>query len=409
MFMPVQGTREVGYGDDLFIEVCNDLHEMRDMWRAFQRDALGGPHDTWEWNDAWARSTANSCKPLIVVGRDRAGDILFLLPLTIHKHLGCAILEWFGASQGNYASGLYHPAAWSQGHLPQGEDLLRVILSALPPVDVVHLDKNPEKLGSENNPLASLPSIGEASAGYSFPLSHDWNAHFTERTSKSHRHKLRRSMRRLSEEGDLTFKLIESGPERLAVLHAIIEEKKQWFAEKGIANFFEDPEIHNFFELLVQLPDRKDGLSTSMFCLRVDGEFIAANIGLIFQNRLYGLITCTAYGPMRRYGPGRILFLRTVERLAEMGIEAIDCGAGEDENKLRWCTEQRIRLHSLVPITAKGRLFTSALRAELVVKLQIKQSPQLWRMAKRLRQWTSPLRLSEETKGVGSPAPGLKG
>ena len=127
--------------------------------------------------------------------------------------------------------------------------MLRVILSALPPVDVVHLDKNPEKLGSENNPLASLPSIGEASAGYSFPLSHDWNAHFTERTSKSHRHKLRRSMRRLAEEGDLTFKLIESGPERLAVLHAIIEEKKQWFTEKGIANFFEDPEIHNFFEL----------------------------------------------------------------------------------------------------------------------------------------------------------------
>jgi len=358
--------------------------------------------DLWEWNDAWVRTAGKSCKPIIVVGRTISGDTLFLLPLTIQKHLGCDVLEWLGASQGNYSSGLFHQTAWSQGNLPQGQDLLRIILAALPRVDALHLEKNPVILGTGSTPLASLPSIDEASAGYKFPLSHDWETHYNERFSKNHRHKIRRCVRRLADEGDFTFKKVPHGPERLAVLDAMLCEKKQWFAERGIANFFEDPGIREFFETLVQFPDQKDGLSASMYCLSVNDEMIAANIGLVFQNTLYGLITCTAYGPLRRHGPGRIQFLRTVEHMAQDGIEAIDCGAGEDENKLRWCTEKRTRLHTLVPITAKGRLYTAALKAELLVKVQIKQSPQLWSLAKRMRQWTSALRPSDEKKSADS-------
>ena len=398
MVMPAHNARPAGHEYDLTVEVYDTLDKVSSMWRAFERNAIGGPHDAFEWNDAWARTAGKSCKPLIAVGRNETGDILFLLPLTIHKHLGCDVLEWLGASQGNYSSGLFHRDAWSHGALPQGQELLQIILNALPPVDAVHLDKNPVNHGPDSTPLASLPSINEASAGYKFPIQDDFEVQMNERLSKSHRHKLRRSMRRLAEEGNFSFKKVPHGPERLHVLDAIIGEKKQWFAERGIPNWFEDPEIRRFFETLVQLPDQKDGLSTSMFCMSVDDKMIAANIGLIFQNTLYGLITCTAYGPMRRHGPGRILFMRTVEHMAIDGIEAVDCGAGEDENKLRWCTEQRIRLHTLVPVTAKGRLYTSALKAELLIKAQIKQSPQLWNLAKRVRQWTSALRSPAATK-----------
>ena len=408
MVMPEQDTRSDGRGNELTVEVYDNLDEVGDIWRVFERDALGGPHDTWEWNQAWARTAGKSCKPMIVVGRTISGDTLFLLPLTIQKHLGCDVLEWLGASQGNYSSGLFHQTAWSQGNLPQGQELLRIILAALPHVDAVHLEKNPVNLGTQSAPLASLPSIDEASAGYKFPLSHDWETLYKERFSKNHRHNIRRCMRRLADEGDFTFKKIPHGPGRLAVLDAMLVEKKQWFAERGIANFHDDPDIREFFETLVQIPDQKDGLSAIVFCLSVDGKMIAANICLVFQNTLYGLITCTTYGPMRRHGPGRILFLRTVEHMAQLGIEAIDCGAGEDENKLRWCSEQRNRLHTLVPITAKGRLYVAALKAELLVKVQIKQSPQLWSLAKRMRQWTSVLRPSGEKNSASSGDTRLK-
>jgi CelD/BcsL family acetyltransferase involved in cellulose biosynthesis len=102
------------------------------------------------------------------------------------------------------------------------------------------------------------------------------------------------------------------------------------------------------------------------------------------------------------------LFQRLVEQLANEGIEMIDCGAGEDEDKLRWCTQQRQRLHAIVPVTAKGHAYAAALKAKLSAKLHIKQSPKLWSLAKRLRQWTSGLRLREETKSRDSAAPGLQ-
>ncbi len=398
MVMHAHNARPAGHEYDLTVEVYNNLDEISELWRAFERSAMGGPHDTFEWNDAWTRTAAQSSKPLIAVGRCISGEVLFLLPLSIQKHLGCDVLEWLGASQGNYSSGLFHPTAWRQGYAPQGEELLQVILDALPRVDAVHLDKNPEMLGGNCNPLASLPSIGEASAGYKFPIAKDFEAQINEKLSKRHRYKLRRSMRRLADEGEVIFKKVECGPESLEVLKTIIRDKKQWFAERGITNFFEDPAIRSFFETLVQLPDQKDGLSVSMYCLRVDDNIIASNINLIFQNTFYALIISTAYGPLRQLSPGRILFMKTVEDVAKNGIEAVDYGAGEDENKLRWCTEQRMRLHTLVPVSAKGRLYTSALKAELLVKAQIKQSPQLWSLAKRVRQWTSALRLPAATK-----------
>ena len=108
MVMPAHNARPAGHEYDLTVEVYDTLDKVSSMWRAFERSAIGGPHDTFEWNDAWARTAGKSCKPLIAVGRDGAGEILFLLPLTIHKHLGCDVLEWLGASQGNYSSGLFH-------------------------------------------------------------------------------------------------------------------------------------------------------------------------------------------------------------------------------------------------------------------------------------------------------------
>ncbi len=137
----------------------------------------------------------------------------------------------------------------------------------------------------------------------------------------------------------------------------------------------------------MQTPDRDTGLTVSMFVLRSGDQIIATNLGVIFQNRLYALITSTTSGPALRYAPGRVLFLRLVEQMSKDGIEMIDCGAGEDENKLRWCTEERVRQHAILPITVKGHVYAATLKAALLAKLKIKQSPQLWSLTKRLRKW----------------------
>ncbi len=380
--------------DTLRVQIHSDLGEIRDLWLNFEHQAKGGPHDTWEWANAWAQTAGKSCKPLIAICKDEAERVVFILPLTICRHFGCNVLGWLGADQGNYSSGLFDPEAWAARSLPQGKDLMNLVLAELPHVDLVHLNKQPVEIDHEFNPLAGLAGINEASPGHRFPVSNDWDSLFDAKFSRSHKHKLRRNERRLADAGDLTTQKIETKADRLEVLDEIFRSKQAWFAEKGIQNFFADQDMCNFFKTLVQTPDRDTGLSISMFALRSGDQIIATNLGVIFQNRLYGLIASTTSGPALRYGPGRILFMRMVEQLSKDGIEMVDCGAGEDENKLRWCTEERVRKHAILPVTLKGHAYASVLKVCLSAKLHVKRSPQLWSLMKRLRKFKSAIRPS---------------
>jgi len=397
--------------DQISVEAHQDIAMLRDLWCTFQKNALGGPHDTWEWNEAWARTAGHSREPQIVIGRNEAGDVIFLLPLTIRKRKGCAVLEWLGASQGNYASGLFLPTAWQSENLPRGQALMTRVLAALPRVDAVHLADQPAEISNGFNPLSGLPGVKAASSGHAFPLNGNWEAHFNERFSSSSRSKLRRAERRISDEGTLDFSMVGPGSARVDALNRIIRDKQKWFTEKGIHNFFANHEMCEFYRALAQLPEDEGAPRLRIFEYRFNGETIAANLGMIHQNKFYGLIASTTSSPMRRHGPGRLMFLHLVEHLANEGIEMIDCGAGEDRDKLRWCTEERERLHAIVPVSAKGHVYAAALKAKLNAKLHIKQNPKLWNMAKRLRQWKAAIRTprpSLNANPASSPAPGLQ-
>ncbi|MFQ5625767.1 MAG: GNAT family N-acetyltransferase [Methyloligellaceae bacterium] len=373
----------------LTVEIHRDIPALRDVWRNFQGEARGGPHDTWEWADAWARTAGKFTPPLIAIGRDASGDILFLLPLTIRKRMGCNMLEWLGGEQGNYSSGLFHPTAWSEKTLPRGKDLLALVLDTLPRFDAVHLDKQPAEINKSLNPLAGLPGIPAASAGHAFPLNADWHKYFKQKFSSHQRSKLRRSERQLCEQGAVGFEVVEQGPERSQVMDGIIAEKRKWLAQKGIPDCFAEADVRDFYRSLVQITDTTAGPATRIFTLSVDDEIVATNLGLIYQNKFYGLTASNTCGPLCRFSPGSILFLHIVEHLANEGIEMIDCGAGEDVNKLRWCTEWRERRHAIVPVSVKGAVYTAALKSLLLIKLKIKHSPQIWGQVKRLRKWKS--------------------
>ena len=389
----------------LTIQVYHDIPALRDVWRDFQRVANAGPHDTWEWNDAWARTAGASTKPLIVVGRTADDEIALLMPLAIRQRGGCSVLEWFSAEQGNYAAGLFLREAWDGTGLPRGRKLLDLLLDALPPVDAVHLSNRPLDELSGWSPLAGLPGRETASAGHAFPLSSNWTQHFNARFGKRIRADLRRRERRLADQGELGLRITKSGADLEQAMDRMIADKRRWFADRGIEDFFADETLRAFYLELGKGKKGKDAPRLELYELTVGGQSIATNLGFTHDNVFYGLISSTAPGPLLRYGPGTILFRRLIEHLAERGIQRIDCGAGEDDNKLRWCTIERPRLHTIVPVSLKGHVYTAALNAKLAAKLRIKNSPRLWTMAKRMRQMGSlakPQRQVHEDVGVGS-------
>lgn len=402
--MPFTSSNNLHRTGSLYVDWTQDIDDVRELWKDFQKAALGGPHDTLEWCEAWSQTAGRKNEPLIVTGRDDSGKVLFLLPLTIRQRYGTRVLEWLGNEQGNYASGLFHPSAWHETDLARGDALLESILHEIPAVDAVHLADQPDTFVRGTNPLAGLAGVAAASSGYILPLQSDWEAHFKERFSSRQRSRLRSFERQLNKHGAVSFEDVRDPFRRLKIVDHMIAEKREWFADKGIPDFLGQDGMRDFFRMLAQASEDGSGPFLRIFTLRAGNEIAATSVGLVFQNRFYGLLSSTTSGPLRRFGPGRVIFLKIVETLAGEELEMIDCGAGEDDDKLKWCTAQRQRRHAIVPVTLKGRAYCAALMLALVAKRHIKQSPAIWSWAQRARQWKTVMRKPSVAIGTGATA-----
>lgn len=380
------GSSPVTSAFGLTVEIHSRPTEMAGEWRAFQAHAAGGPHQTYEWIDVWlsAHPASAAVEPAIVICRD-AGRCVAVLPFAIRRHFGCATLEWLGADQGNYSSGLFDADYWSAPEAPRASMLLDRILLAFPGVDAVHLADHPADIHGIANPLADLPGVAAPSDGYAFSIGPDWQRQYESRFSARYRRNLKRKLRRLENYGPVRLVHVGETADRLETLATIFDQKSEWFAQRGIADIFADQDIRRFYRALVSAP-RAEGNAVRVYELRVGSEIAAACVDLLYGGCYYGLIASTTSGDLSRYGPGNILFHRLVETLAHEGVERFDCGAGENEQKLRWCTERRERRHAIVPVTEKGRLYAAALKGSLIAKTQIKQSAWLLRIANLMRR-----------------------
>lgn len=330
-----------------------------------------------------------ACIPLIIVGRNYTGNVIFILPLAIRNQFGCRVLEWLTSNHGNYSSGLF--AQNAPAYLPEqdGEKLLASLLAELPDIDLVSLDSQPVEIAGMMNPLAQLPGVAATSAGYAMTINENWKSHYRSRFSSNYRRGLRRHERRLAELGAFEFKRVLDATERLEAVDFIFEHKRKWLAKRGITDFLAREDSRAFYRELACMPAVSTGMATCIYRLNAGGETLAASLDLTFQNRFYGLLSATTSGPLQRHGPGKLLMKYTVRELADERISVIDFGAGEDEHKLRWCTQRRERYHSIVPISTRGRLYGEALKATSLAKQQIKQSPGLWRLATHVRRLKS--------------------
>lgn len=375
----------------LAVEIHRDTASLKDDWRNFQREAVGGPHDTWEWNDAWLQTAGQDDDAYIAVGRDASNRIALILPLAIRRRYGCRVLEWLASEQGNYSSGLFRAAAWRDSLLPRDGALLELILNALPELDAVHLDKQPVSIDGFASPLAGLSRIAEASPGHSFPVGNDSEDHYKTQFASRARAKLRRSERRLSEGCGAVFENIKEADAKCRYTENAIAQKTEFFAERGIANCFEAGGVKEFFRRVAHLPEVDSDLSTRIFVCRKGDELLAAKMGVVYKDVFYGIISSTTSAPIRRFGPGSILFKNSVAFISQEGIQTLDCGAGEDITKQKWCTELRERMHLIAPITARGRVYTACLHLALKAKLFIKNNAGFWERYKRARRWLSSL------------------
>jgi CelD/BcsL family acetyltransferase involved in cellulose biosynthesis len=367
------------------VSLTTGLASLEQEWRHFESSAACMPFQTYDWLSNWQRCVGEKAgiTPAIITARQH-GKLLFILPLAAHGKGPMRQVRFLGHTLCDYNAPLLAPDFSAQVSDTQFRALWNAALTLLRRqfhYDLLLLDKMPEKIGQQANPMRLLGTGLHPSGAHAMALGENWEQFYSAKRSSATRRRDRTKRRKLGELGDLRFSTAEAPDEIRKALDVLIEQKSRWFQRMGIRNLFEIPGQKDFL-LSVAMTARP---FVHVSRLSVGPNCAAANLGLLFQGCYYHVLASYDDGPTLRFGPG-VAHLHDLMRFAiEHGCKSFDFTIGDEAYKQDWADSQ-LELHDHVSGNGLlGRLAAAAIKAKLRVKRSIKKSPVAWSIVLKVR------------------------
>ena len=381
------GTDHATSPDHLKIDVFSSPRPIRADWIGLEPDTKL-PFVTYAWAEAWFGSvcTAQGQQPYIVVGRDLDGAVQFILPFLLERRGPFRVLKWPGSGHCSYQCGLFSRALRNRLWTVGCNAFWQNVLGNLKGVDAIAAYGLPELADEQDNPMHALPWLDTGCSGRSFKLDGDWQALHEAKCNAKIRRNERRCERRLAELGEVRFRIGRTTEQKLKLIDTLLDQKSAQLHAEGLPDFTSEPGVRSFYRRLAKSPHWPEGSEFFIASLELDGLPVAVNLGLVNGTVLHGLILSMAEGNAARFGPGQLLLRQTFEHYCGSDVETIDMGVGDGAWKEKWGDQLVGRRDVIVPLTLRGRLFSTSLRAMFRVKSKIKNTPALWRLFSRYRR-----------------------
>ncbi|GJE42536.1 GNAT family N-acetyltransferase [Methylobacterium soli] len=315
------------------LSILPDLPASEAVWREATAHCGASAFQTYEWLSAWFDTigTAERARAYIVHVAARDDTTLLLIPLAIHARAYGLSLEFLGGDLTDYNLPLVNPA-----HAIGPTDIQRLwaeILARLPRVDLVRLTRMPLSLDHVQNPLAALAGAAQETKAYGAHLPADFEAFAAARSEVFFR-KNKQYRRRLEKEGQVRIAFPEEGPERLAIIRFLIDQKSRWQQAAGVANTFARADTRAFYERMTQTTLREGSVSTAG--LWVGDDLVAGLWGVIFRGRYAFLIT-SYRTDWSKLSVGRLLIESVIQMCIGRGdLKIFDLTVGEEGYKASW-------------------------------------------------------------------------
>jgi CelD/BcsL family acetyltransferase involved in cellulose biosynthesis len=290
------------------------------------------------WVQTWWNHYGTDRRLMLVTVWDKGERLLGLAPLCQHV-LGNGTLDWVGGVELADSLDFLMWEGMEPSVLRSMEKEIRSLVGDAK-LSLHYVPDDSSTLSESNKMLQGGWNV-ELTLEESSPcilLPRDWEEYLQRLTSKD-RHELRRKMRRMENELDSTFRVLQDedgwqrGIEAFFRLHRLSQLQKARFMTKEREAFF----------LAVGLAFLKKGW-LRLSWLEAGGEPIAAAISFVYRHT-WGLYN-SGYDP--RYGkfsPGIVLVARTIERAMKEGLEYYDFLRGREEYKYRFGARDRDLFH----------------------------------------------------------------
>lgn len=382
------------------LAVVDEFGSVAAEWQAFEQEAAGTVFQSFAWQSAWMRHVAphSHVTPAVVLARDPSGSLLFILPLAVEKRGLSRILTFLATDLCDYNTPLlardFAERAGDRDFREIWNEILRLLRCdpRYRPSAVV-LEKMPETVGNQPNPLMALPVTPSPNGAHLTRLTGSWDEFYRAKRSSATRRHDRSKRKRLGELGEIRVTAPATDTEVQETLTTLMEQKTRSFARMGVRNLFGRPGYIDFFRALAADPANRDLVHISR--LDIGGAVGASNFGLIYKRRYYHVLASYDDGPAAKFGPGASHLLDLMEYAVGRGCDTFDFTIGDEDYKRNWSDSFVALKDHRAPLSVTGVLATGPATCISAVKRVAKSSPVLWRWTTRIRsslgrfRWTS--------------------
>ena len=375
---------------DIKLSVHEDLAAIEHEWRVFEQRADGTVFQTYDWLSAWQRhiGVPRGVRPAVVIGRDARGEILLLLPLAVEPGGLARRLTFLGTELCDYNAPLLAPGFSLQvsgARFQRLWDDVRARLRSHPRLgfDLVNLERMPETLGAQHNPMLHIGGTPHRDRAYVLSLADSWDKLYARRSSATRRHD-RSKRNKIAEHGAIRCIDPMEPAEIASTLETLMAQKSRWFAEMGVEDMFARPGHRAFFLDIATNPTTRALAHVSR--LDVGSSTVAASFGLIRGDWYYHVLSSYDRGsPVARFGPG-LAHLHDMLRFAiGRGFRHFDFSLGNERFKHEWCDIEMTLYDHVGMATLRGACSGLPIVVLREVKRWIRQNPALWTTFRRMR------------------------
>jgi CelD/BcsL family acetyltransferase involved in cellulose biosynthesis len=363
------------------VEIATSMAAAQDVWRTLlKQDCFGTSYQDFALCDLWFRHVGRPAgyEPFVAIGRDVAGNPLFVWPL-VRKRVGaCMVASFFCGRHANFGTVLWRNDVAAGITLADLQAILAVMAKA--GLDALALRNQPREWAGQPNPMLLLAHQDAPDNSYSVALNGTGEEIIARRFNSDSRRKLRRKERHLTELPGYRYMRATTPEEVESCVSEFLRQKAARLAARGIGNAFDEPGIEAFLRAACNAGLAEGRPVIEIHALRCDEEILALFAGIHDRRCFSTMFNSYTLSDHARMSPGILLLLKLVDDCARRGFALLNLGVGAAEYKSALCDIRELPFDSFIGLTARGRLFALANRAKSTVKGAIKNNPRLWGM-----------------------------
>ncbi len=359
-------------------EICKNWDEFITLRNSTHYSWASTPFQTGRWMQSWMDTVgANSrikAHPIIIY-ESATNQPVMLLPLILN-----AQDKLYKIEPADLGLSDYNAPVILQGLCLDKKETIQIwrsIKAVLPRHDIMLITKTPEKIQDEMNPLYDLKNADKSPLnGNILNIPAAWHDYHwgLERTFRK---EIERSWRVFDKHAEAHFKNITNTSKAMEIMLELENQQATRMTELGADYILDRPDITAFYRNLLE-----NGISNQtvrLTALTVEGEIVAALIGVTNGTTFSMVRLSTGDKKWRNCSPGRLLIYKTMEYMHAQNFYTFDFTIGDYSYKRRMGAE----FVPLCNIVESGNL--SHILHALVLRLRFRlQLSPIWR---RFKDW----------------------